>query len=154
MYASSASFTSGIKCTRPSWKVGSCSSAFRLCGANFSSAMESAVSTAARMVSRECCAKRPRSRSDSTSSTSKSWNSRSRRLTIRELIASSVATRPFRPRSVEERLHLEGEVVGAALVWSGHEIRVVVVDPLELEGEVHEVERPHVVLRAEGDPGL
>src|SRR5260370_8418159 len=70
-------------------KVGSCSSALWLCGANFSSAMASAVSTAASIVSRECCEKRGRFRSDSSSSTSKSWNSRSRRLTILEPMANS-----------------------------------------------------------------
>src|ERR1700730_1014088 len=166
MYASSASFTSGMRCTRPPWKVGSWSSAFRLCGANFSSAIASAVSTAASIVSRECCAKRGRFSSDSTSSTSKSWNSRSRRLTIREPMLppsdhaagadhrardAAIATRSFRPGSVEQRLHLEREVVGAALLRAG---RIVPVDPLVLEGEVHEVEGRHVVLQAERDPRL
>ena len=84
MYASSASFTSGMRRMRSPSKVGSCASALWLCGANFSSAMDSAVSTAASIVSRECCENRAWLRSESTSSTSKSWNSRSRRLTIRE----------------------------------------------------------------------
>src|SRR6267143_4936816 len=166
MYASSASFTSGMRRTRPPRKVGSCSSAFRLCGANFSSAIASAVSTAASIVSRECWAKRGRFSRDSTSSSSKSWNSRSRRLTIREPMLppgdraagadhrardAGIATRSFRPGSVEQRLHLERKVVGAALLRAG---RIVPVDPLVLEGEVHEVEGRHVVLQAERDPRL
>src|SRR6267142_2033596 len=149
MYASSASFTSGMRWTRPSRKVGSCSSAFRLCGANFSSAIASAVSIAASIVSRECCANRGRSRSDSTSSTSKSWNSRSRRLTIREPMVPP--SRPRRCCLVEQRLHLERDVVGAALLRAG---RIAVDDPLVLEGEVHEVERTHVVFHATRDPRL
>src|SRR6267378_1748643 len=126
MYAASASFTSGMRWTRPSWKVGSCSSAFRL-----------------------CCAKRGRSRSDSTSSTSKSWNSRSRRLTIREPMVPP--SRPRRCCLVEQRLHLERDVVGAALLRAG---RIAVDDPLVLEGEVHEVEWTHVVFHATRDPRL
>ncbi|MDP2821378.1 MAG: hypothetical protein Q8O52_01685 [Sulfuritalea sp.] len=54
--AFSASPTSGIMDTlRPS-KLGSCSSALRLCGANFSLAIASAVSSTARKVSLLCSA--------------------------------------------------------------------------------------------------
>src|SRR4051812_9434370 len=53
--------------------------------------------------------------------------------------------------SVEKQLHLEGDVVGAALLRARG---VVVVDPLVLEGEVHQVERCHVVLQAARDPRL
>src|SRR5581483_4976856 len=116
-YASSASFTSGIRWTRPSLNTGSCSSALRLCGANFSSAMASAVSIAASIVSRECCANRGRFSSDSTSSASKSWNSRSRRLTIREpMVPPLEGDDPARVRPaghVGECLVHRGERVGA-----------------------------------------
>src|SRR5438874_8294449 len=149
MYASSASCTSGIRWTRCPSKVGSCSSALRLCGANFSSAIASAVSIAASIVSRECCAKRGRSRSESMSSASKSWNSRSRRLTIRERMARPRAGRFV--RSVEQQLHLERDVVGATL-RRGRRIREL--DALVLEGEVEEVGRCDVVLQAARNPHL
>src|SRR5512146_853631 len=106
MYASRASFTSGIMFTRPFSNFGSCSSAFLLWGANFSSAIASAVSSAAMNVSRECSANRGRCVSAATSRLSKSWNSRSRRLTIRDFMAPLRCVGPRTVRLCAGDLHV------------------------------------------------